>query len=120
MNNPLTVAAAITLAGMALLFLALTFFYGLLSLISLALHDRAPGPAPAETEGQAAAGQPAPAAGLEPMLRAAAIAVALARAEAEGRPGQATAGAASETLSPWWMLHQGRRVAAGSSPWRTS
>jgi Na+-transporting methylmalonyl-CoA/oxaloacetate decarboxylase gamma subunit len=116
-NNPLIVALAITLAGMGLLFLALAFFYGLLTLISSALQEGARRDAPTETVDQGAPDRPAPPAEL--MLQAAAIAVALARAEAEGGPGPAGAGRAAQPLSSWWILHQGHRTAAGSSPWRT-
>jgi len=121
-DNPLIVALGITLAGMTLLFLALAFFYGLLSLISSVLHEGARPPAAAETVDRAATDQPAPPAEAELMLQAAAVAVALARAETEARPAPTPAPAdlAAESLSPWWSLHQGSRMAAGSSPWRKS
>ena len=120
MDNPLIVALAITVAGMGLLFLALAFFYGLLSLISSVVRDEAP-PAPAvEAVDQPATSRGSPPAGAELMLRAAAIAVALARAESDGRPAQSPAGSAAEPLSPWSILHQGRRAGRGSSPWRKS
>jgi len=122
-DNPLIVALAITLAGMTLLFLALAFFYGLLSLIAAALHDGAGTPGVAKAEEQAAPDEaelPAPPAERELMHRAAAIAVALARAEGEARPAPLPAGPAGESLSPWWSMHQGSRLAAGSSPWRRS
>ncbi len=115
MNNSLVVALAITVAGMGLLFLALGFFYGLLTLISSLLQDKAPPVAEVEAVEQAAAERPAEE---EAMLQAAAIAVALARAETEGKPALAPAGAGVDSLSPWWSLHQGSRMAAGSSPWR--
>ena len=117
MDNPLIVALAITLAGMGLLFLALAFFYGLLSLISSVLREGGRPVAAAEIVDQAGPDQPA---GAEMMLQAAAIAVALARAETEGSPAQLPAGPAAEPLSPWWSLHQGSRMSAGSSPWRRS
>lgn len=123
MDNPLIVALAITLAGMTLLFLALAFFYGLLSLIAAALHDGAGTPGVAKAEEQAAPDEaelPAPPAERELMHRAAAIAVALARAEGEARPAPLPAGPAGESLSPWWSMHQGSRLTAGSSPWRRS
>jgi Na+-transporting methylmalonyl-CoA/oxaloacetate decarboxylase gamma subunit len=114
-DNPLIVALAITLAGMGLLFLALTFFYGLLSLISSALSERA---RPAATAQAVEQGGPDRLADAELALQAAAIAVALARAETEVRHPPSPAGPAAEPLSPWWNLHQGDRMAAGSSPWR--
>ena len=123
MDNPLLVALAITVAGMTLLFLALAFFYGLLSLISRALHDGNETPGTAKAEEQAAPDEaqlPAPPAERELMHRAAAIAVALARAEGEARPAPVPAGVSGEPLSPWWSMHQGSRLAAGSSPWRRS
>jgi Na+-transporting methylmalonyl-CoA/oxaloacetate decarboxylase gamma subunit len=122
-DNPLIVALAITVAGMTLLFLALAFFYGLLSLISAALHDGAEMPGVTRAEKQAAPDEtelPAPAAERELMHRAAAIAVALARAEGDARPAPVPAGVSGEPLSPWWSMHQGSRLAAGSSPWRKS
>jgi Na+-transporting methylmalonyl-CoA/oxaloacetate decarboxylase gamma subunit len=119
-DNPLIVALAITVAGMGLLFLALGFFYGLLSLISSVVRD-GPQPAPAaEAADQAAASGGGAPAGAELVHRAAAIAVALARAESDGRPAPAPAGPVDEPLSPWSILHQGRRVSRGSSPWRSS
>ena len=123
MDNPVLVALGITLAGMTLLFLALAFFYGLLTLISSALHDGGQPSTEAEPTDRAA-GQAVPdrPAGPEPALQAAAIAVALARAESEGHPAPkpAPAGLTAEPPSPWWSLHQGQRTAAGSSPWRKS
>jgi hypothetical protein len=118
-DDPVVVALAITLTGMALLFLALAFFYGLLSFIASALHERERPARTAVMGDEPAPDRPAPAAGDELMLRAAAIAVALARAESEGGLAQAPAPLADRPLSPWWILHQGRRIAAGSSPWRT-
>jgi len=122
-DNPLIVAVAITVVGMILLFLALAFFYGLLSLISTALHDGVGAPGAARAAKEAArdeADLPDPPAERELMHRAAAIAVALARAEGEARLAPVPAGPAGEALSPWWSMHQGRRLAAGSSPWRRS
>jgi Na+-transporting methylmalonyl-CoA/oxaloacetate decarboxylase gamma subunit len=117
-DDPLIVALAITLVGMVLLFLALAFFYGLLSFIASALHEKEP-PAPAPLAVDEAA-QDQPAAAEDLMLQAAAIAVALARAEGDDGLAPVAAGPAGRALSPWWLLHQGRRMAASSSPWRTS
>lgn len=114
MDNPLTVALGITGVGMGLLFLALTFFYGLLSLISAALREtRTVAPEPvADTPAEQAGGDDR-----DPARRAAAIAIALARAEAES---QVTAPGGEAGAGPWWTMHHQRRLATNHSPWRRS
>lgn len=111
MENPILAALAISLLGMPLLFLALGLFYGLLTLLTSTVRDRAAQPA----------AQPAPEAAdeaHEPRLRAAALAVALARARAEppGTIGELSAEATP--LSAWWALHHGRKLAPGADPRR--
>jgi hypothetical protein len=96
---------------MPLLFLALAFFYGLLSLLPLVIRERASRPVPevgaavGEQDVTSVGAQPAPAVRL-----AAAVAVALARAEVEldfdhFEPRQKEGG-----ISPWWAGHHQRHL----------
>jgi Na+-transporting methylmalonyl-CoA/oxaloacetate decarboxylase gamma subunit len=110
LEQPLVVVLVVSAIGMTLLFLALAFFYGLLSLMGSVVKDR-PSPSETSTETRAAGER-------EAMLRAAAIAVALARAEAEegagavaGLAGTATRGGLG--VSAWWALHHQRQLVAG-------
>ena len=114
MDETLLLALLISVIGMTLLFLALGFFYALLSLITKIFRDRDSAAEPTEEE-QVLTAAPASAPG--EVLRAAAIAVALARAQAEEndrfggvpQPGETTAG---PEVSPWWALHHQRQVAS--------
>lgn len=107
MDDPIVASLAITLIGMPLLFLALGFFYLMLSLMTARIKAR-----PLLTT--ESAGQVVDASEEDgEMLRAAAMAVALARAEAEqglvlSGLDEATAG---EVTSAWWMLHHQRQLA---------
>ncbi len=102
MGAGLMVVLVITAVGMTLLFLALAFFYGLLSLLTAAIQDRSREPE------RNAATEPAEE---EARLQAAALAVALARAEAELTASPTTGEAtASLPVSPWWALHHQRRL----------
>ena len=113
MDETLLLALLISVSGMTLLFLALGFFYVLLSLITKIFRDRDSAAEPADEEQVLTA---APASTPVEVLRAAAIAVALARAQAEEnarssgvpQPGETTA---SPEVSPWWALHHQRQVA---------
>ena len=112
MDETVPLAMLISLVGMTLLFLALGFFYVLLSLLTKILRDRDSAAEPAEEQMPMGVPAMAPA----EVLRAAAIAVALARAQAEEnarfgsvpQPGETTAG---PEISPWWALHHQRQVA---------
>jgi len=115
-DSSITNALVIALIGMTLLFLSLIFFYGLLSLLTAVVKDRA---VPAGQKRDRSRGEGKPGTGPDDVLRAAAVAVALARAEAEERPGPTTAAArgaaiAEPAISPWWSLHHQRRL--GSNP----
>jgi hypothetical protein len=110
LENSLVVVLIISAAGMTLLFLALAFFYGLLTLLTSMARDRAVAEAvPAEAGEEAGV-----------RLRAAAIAVALARAEAEQRGVPAAVMPEDGTIpggvvSSWWTLHHQRQVASNSA-----
>jgi Na+-transporting methylmalonyl-CoA/oxaloacetate decarboxylase gamma subunit len=120
MENPLVTVLMITVLGMGLLFLALAFFYGLLSAMARGLKDRAlrspqaPATCPedaGEEEGRSLA---------ETRLKAAAVAIALARARVQASPPggpapPAEALPATQPPSAWWSLHHQRRLASGSS-----
>lgn len=112
MDNALIIALIITAIGMTLLFLALTFFYGLLSLATRLFRERAPAPAVdvdlGEPDGQEAA------------LLAAVLAVSLARAEGDALPkgGAGIEERPSAWPSAWWTLHQQRNRNLGPSAWR--
>jgi len=110
LEQPLVVVLVVSAIGMTLLFLALAFFYGLLSLMASVVKDR-PSVPESPAEGGVAGER-------EAMVRAAAIAVALARAEAEGHAGTAggLAGWAPRGgpgVSAWWALHHQRQLADG-------
>jgi hypothetical protein len=113
LDETVPLALLISLVGMTLLFLALGFFYVLLSLITKVLRDPDSSAEPAEEQRPVVAPDSAP----DKVLRAAAIGVALARAQAEenGRlrgvpqPGETTTG---PEVSPWWALHHQRHVAS--------
>ncbi|MGD2206362.1 MAG: hypothetical protein PVH17_06250 [Anaerolineae bacterium] len=110
MEHSLAVVFVISLAGMTLLFLALGFFYGLLSLLTSATQDRALAPEDS-AEPQVSAVQD------EAALRAAAIAVALARADAEQKAGAVSTPAEAVdgwSVSPWWALYHQQRLARNS------
>lgn len=106
MGESLKVVLMISAVGMTLLFLALAFFSGLLSLLTAAIRDQSPGP-------ERAAAEPAED---EMLLQVAALAVALARAESElttSPTGASVRGEAAAPLpvSPWWALHHQRQLA---------
>ena len=116
MYNPIAAALIISILGMPLLFLALAFFYGLLSLMTSVIGERqAPPAGPVETE-------PTPAED-QVLLQAAALAVALARAEAEQTsiPGPVSVEdeAVSRHSSPWWTLHHQRHLTSSRYPRRS-
>jgi hypothetical protein len=122
------ISLGITAIGMTLLFLALAFFYGLLSLMTSVMQDRRLPPEPQaagrrkaaqglqaakELESDRAAAEAGP--GLV-RRRAAAIAVALARAEAAAT-GPAPRPPAPQEAGPasaWWALHHQRRLQPGT------
>ena len=112
MDNSLVVVLVISVAGMTLLFLALAFFYGLLTLMTKEFRKRVVASDLPVDEGPAALDS-------AETLRAAAIAVALARAEAEGRAAPAILDQEGESVSSWWALHHQRRLAPNPSRWRT-
>jgi Na+-transporting methylmalonyl-CoA/oxaloacetate decarboxylase gamma subunit len=103
------ISLGITAIGMTLLFLALAFFYGLLSFMTAAMQERrVPPPAGRQAAG-AAEGAPG-----KTRRRAAAIAVALARAEAEAAATRPATGSsdpqAANQVSAWWSLHHQRQI----------
>ena len=115
-ENPLVTVLMISALGTGLLFLALAFFYGLLSAMARGLKDRAlrspqaPATCPedaGEEEGRSlAAGR----------LQAAAVAIALARARVPAPPpGGPVPPAGAQAPSAWWSLHHQKRLASGSS-----
>lgn len=112
MDNALIIALIITAIGMTLLFLALTFFYGLLSLATRLFRERERAPAPTGEVGEP--DEP------EAALLAAALAVSLARAEGEALPkgGADMEEHPSAWPSAWWTLHQQRNRNLGPSAWR--
>jgi len=118
-DNSLVVALGITVVGMTLLFLALIFFYGLLSLLTALFRVRPP--AEAEEGRDRDSARP----GQErTLLRAAAVAVALARAEAEQTAAPPAPHAHDEqamprSTSPWWLLHHQRELARNPGTRRT-
>ncbi len=113
-ENSMTTVLMITVLGMGLLFLALVFFYGLLSGMAGVLKDRAVPPRQEAALAPEGAGEEAAA-----RWQAAAVAVALARAELQAPlPGSSTLQAegqgGSHTTSAWWSLHHQRRLASGA------
>jgi Na+-transporting methylmalonyl-CoA/oxaloacetate decarboxylase gamma subunit len=113
MQPSLTTALSLSAIGMALLFLALVLFYGLLSLMMAVLRDRPSPSTGAEAQLGAEPGEE------ERIFEATAIAVAMARAEAEERPSASGPPARDKSerarlASPWWELHHQRRLALGS------
>lgn len=120
MENPVATALVISLLGMPLLFLALTFFYGLLSLMTSTLQGRLPGPLPSDVEGgREDDGEGVSLRETEALLEAAAVAVAIARAEADHSPALGgrgvEVGTVSQPISAWWALHHQRQTMPG---WR--
>ena len=116
MDSAITSALVIALIGMTLLFLSLIFFYGMLSLLTAVVKDRA---ASGRQKGEGSRGEGETGARPEEVLWAAAIAVALARAETEGRSDVTVAAVpgvtgAEPAASPWWSLHHQRQL--GSHP----
>jgi len=118
-DNSLVVALGISVVGMTLLFLALIFFYGLLSVLTALFRVRPP----AEAEG--GQDRDGTRAGRDRvLLRAAAVAVALARAEAEqapprGEPYARDERGTAQATSPWWALHHQRELARNPGTRRT-
>ena len=117
MTGSIGISLGITAIGMTLLFLALAFFYGLLSFMTAVMQERR---APSLSGLQAAEGlQPAGAGEGDPgeaRRRAAAIAVALARAEAAVTNSPAVPAGPQEAnqVSAWWSLHHQRAMARQS------
>lgn len=110
-DNSWITVLTITVLGMGLLFLALAFFYGLLTAMARLLQDRAVVPArPPGTAGEE-----------EARLQAAAVAVALARAglQAPQSRGPALPAEGEAAPSPWWSLHHQRRLARETRPGRS-
>jgi Na+-transporting methylmalonyl-CoA/oxaloacetate decarboxylase gamma subunit len=110
LENSLVTALGLTAVGMTLLFLALAFFYGLLSLMMAVIKDH-PSQTASTGELDAEPGEQ------DLLLQAAAIAVALARAEAEqGLPlaGLPAHDESAGLVSPWWALHHQRQLALSS------
>lgn len=112
-EDSLVTVLMIAVLGMGLLFLALAFFYALLSGMGRVLRDRAAPPAAVSPQAPGHSGDE------EARLQAAAVAVALARAGLppphSGSPallagGQEGAG----TASAWWSLHHQQRLASGT------
>jgi hypothetical protein len=103
---------------MSLLFLALAFFYGLLSLMMRLTQDRPRNAVAVAVEEEGEGPEEAVA-----MLRAAAIAVALARSGAESS--QRSSGtstpeiAVAPQVTPWWTLYH-QRLLRGNAPMRRS
>jgi Na+-transporting methylmalonyl-CoA/oxaloacetate decarboxylase gamma subunit len=123
-QNPLLTVLMITALGMGLLFLALTFFYGLLAGMARGLRDRAvpprQEPAPASEDAGEEATSPAAARWQAAGLQAAAVAIALARARVQaplpgGAAPQAEAPGGPQAPSAWWSLHHQRRLASRAS-----
>jgi Na+-transporting methylmalonyl-CoA/oxaloacetate decarboxylase gamma subunit len=114
MEDVLVIALIITAIGMTLLFLALTVFYGLLTLATRVFHDRAPEPG-AAVEEEGADEQ-------EAAWLAAALAVSLARAQGEGKVTPMEMPVLDDSVSmlpsSWWTLHQQRNRSLGPSAWR--
>ena len=109
-ENPLATVLVITALGMGLLFLALAFFYGLLSAMARGLADRAP------RSPQAPALHPEDSGAEEGRMLAAAVAIALARARVPAPPaGGPVPPAGTQAPSAWWSLHHQKRLASGSS-----
>lgn len=114
MDNVLVIALIITAIGMTLLFLALTFFYGLLTLATHVFQDRAPEPG-ADVEEEQAEEQ-------EAALLAAALVVSLARAQGERSAAPTrlpVVDSPSMLPSAWWTQNQQRNRNLGRSAWRT-
>ena len=115
MTGSIGISLGITAIGMTLLFLALAFFYGLLSFMTAAMQERrVPPPAGRQAaEGLPAVGAAEGAPG-KTRRRAAAIAVALARAEAEAAATRPATGSsdpqAENQVSAWWSLHHQRAM----------
>ena len=112
MENVLVIALIITAIGMTLLFLALTFFYGLLTLATRVFRDRAP----AQDRAVEEPGEQ------EAVLLAAALAVSLARAEGEASASPVGQFVLEENQamvpSAWWTMHQQHSLNLGPSAWR--
>jgi Na+-transporting methylmalonyl-CoA/oxaloacetate decarboxylase gamma subunit len=106
-ENPLATVLVITALGMGLLFLALAFFYGLLSAMARGLADRAP------RSPQAPALRHEDSGAEEGRMLAAAVAIALARARVPA--GGPVPPAGTQAPSAWWSLHHQKRLASGSS-----
>jgi hypothetical protein len=109
LQNSIVTVLIISVMGMALLILALAFFYGLLTLMASAIRDRrSVSVASVESDGGPTED--------EATLEVAAIAVALARAGAE-RAAEPSIGsvlaqpAAAPGVSAWWALHHQRQLA---------
>jgi Na+-transporting methylmalonyl-CoA/oxaloacetate decarboxylase gamma subunit len=117
LENPIAAALIISVLGMPLLFLALAFFYGLLSLMTSAIGERQATPPARPVEAETVPGED------QVLLQAAALAVAFARAEAEQTSIPGPVGvedeAVSQHVSPWWTLHHQRQLTSGRNPRRS-
>ncbi len=118
MDQDLASALVISAVGIALLFLALALFYGLLVLLAALFKDRAS----AGVAGSVRA-EPAPESG-DALALVAALGVALARAEAEWAPGPnlgpgGEASSGTRAVSTWWALHHQRNIAQRPDSRRT-
>ena len=108
MENPVVAALVISLLGMPLLFLALAFFYGMLTLLATAIREWEVEPAPEIVV-------EAPRDEVERLAqRAAAVAVVLARAEMEMGSDASGQEAGDREVGPWWALHHQRQLLSRS------
>ena len=98
MDDPLLTALHVSAVGMAALFAALLFLYGLMYLMTALIRQRTPAPpAPAQSPP-----------GDDAAALAAAIAVALARASSESAP--PSSAATDDAPSPWRTFHHYRQL----------
>ena len=115
-EDPLATVLIITALGMGLLFLALTFFYGLLSAMARGLKDRAPRSPRVPATHPEDAGEEEGRLLATARLQAAAVAIVLARARVQAPPpGGPAPPAGAQVPSAWWLLHHQKRLASGSS-----
>jgi hypothetical protein len=113
-TGSLGISLGITAIGMTLLFGALAFFYGLLTLMTSVMQERRLPPGPQAAEGLEPARMADKAGRRQARLRAAAIAVALARATAEGAATRLAAPEETGQVSAWWSLHHQRSLQPGA------
>jgi Na+-transporting methylmalonyl-CoA/oxaloacetate decarboxylase gamma subunit len=122
MDNPLVTVLMITVLGMGLLFLALAFFYGLLSGMARGLKERDRPARQQPARPAAGSGEEEAQSWEAARLQAAAAAIALARARVQAaQPGplvhlEGVGG--SQAPSAWWSLHHQRQLALRGRPGR--